>query len=469
MGMEMRSVAKMVVAMAALAVIMATTTTAAQQQRFSAAEKAAFVQLHNKARAAVGVGPVAWSDVLAAQALQHARYCQTQHIPGPYGENLWWSYGAGTTGKPAQAMSYWVGERPYYDYRSNSCVGGECGHYTQVVWRRTAYVGCARVACNTNNGIGTIIACNYDPQGREKAISWRAAQAAAAGAVARGWQAAARSVAKLVVAMAALAVLMATTTAAQQQFSAQEKAAFVNLHNKARAAVGVGKVAWSDALAAKALEHASYCQKQHIPGPYGENLWWSYGAGTTGKPAQAMSYWSVPRKGAACFAVVVTAIVLMAATSAAGEDTAQDFVDLHNAVRAEVGVGPVTWDDTVAAYAESYAAQRQGDCKLVSSSSNETTATYGENLYVVDGNNTSSSSSPAAAAVGGWAAEEEWYDHDTNSCSAPADYRCGDYTQLVWSNTTAIGCAEVVCDGDAGIFVICNYYPPGNVPDQSPY
>ena len=40
-------------------------------------------------------------------------------------------------------MSYWVGERPYYDYRSNNCLGGrECRHYTQVVWRRTAYVGC---------------------------------------------------------------------------------------------------------------------------------------------------------------------------------------------------------------------------------------------------------------------------------------------------------------------------------------
>uniref|UniRef100_A0A0D3GLV7 SCP domain-containing protein n=1 Tax=Oryza barthii TaxID=65489 RepID=A0A0D3GLV7_9ORYZ len=156
--------AKMVVAMAAFVmIIMATTTTA---QEFSANEKAVFVQLHNNARAAVGVGPVAWNDALAAQALQHASYCQTQHIPGPYGENLWWSYGSGTTGTPAQAMSYWVGERPYYDYSSNSCVGGhQCGHYTQVVWRRTAYVGCARVACNTNNGIGTIIACNYYPGG----------------------------------------------------------------------------------------------------------------------------------------------------------------------------------------------------------------------------------------------------------------------------------------------------------------
>ncbi|EAZ02638.1 hypothetical protein OsI_24750 [Oryza sativa Indica Group] len=95
--------------MAAFAMIIMATTTTAQQ--FSEDEKAAFVNLHNSARAAVGVGPVAWNDALAAQALQHARYCQTQHIPGPYGENLWWSYGAGTTGTPADAMSYWLAEK----------------------------------------------------------------------------------------------------------------------------------------------------------------------------------------------------------------------------------------------------------------------------------------------------------------------------------------------------------------------
>uniref|UniRef100_A0A0E0LGP1 SCP domain-containing protein n=1 Tax=Oryza punctata TaxID=4537 RepID=A0A0E0LGP1_ORYPU len=163
MGMEMRSVAKLVVAMAALAMVMATTTTAAQQQ-FSRQEKAAFVNLHNKARAAVGVGTVAWSDKLAAKALEHARYCRKQHIQGPYGENLWWS-GVGGSGTPGEAMSYWVGERPYYDYRRNKCaVGHQCGHYTQVVWRRTSYVGCARVTCNRND-IGTIIACNYSPPG----------------------------------------------------------------------------------------------------------------------------------------------------------------------------------------------------------------------------------------------------------------------------------------------------------------
>ncbi|KAK9988777.1 hypothetical protein SO802_029016 [Lithocarpus litseifolius] len=56
----------------------------------------------------------------------------------------------------------WVAEKPKYDYNSNSCVGGECHHYTQVVWSNSVRLGCAKVRCN--NG-ATIISCNYDPPG----------------------------------------------------------------------------------------------------------------------------------------------------------------------------------------------------------------------------------------------------------------------------------------------------------------
>uniref|UniRef100_A0A6N2LW90 SCP domain-containing protein n=1 Tax=Salix viminalis TaxID=40686 RepID=A0A6N2LW90_SALVM len=58
------------------------------------------------------------------------------------------------------AVKLWVDEKPKYDYNSNTCVGGECRHYTQVVWRKSVRLGCAKARCN--NG-GTIISCNYDP------------------------------------------------------------------------------------------------------------------------------------------------------------------------------------------------------------------------------------------------------------------------------------------------------------------
>ncbi|KAJ1396583.1 Ves allergen [Sesbania bispinosa] len=61
------------------------------------------------------------------------------------------------------AVRLWVNEKADYDYNSNSCASGkQCGHYTQVVWKNTKRVGCAKVRCN--NG-GTFITCNYDPPG----------------------------------------------------------------------------------------------------------------------------------------------------------------------------------------------------------------------------------------------------------------------------------------------------------------
>ncbi|KAL7206295.1 hypothetical protein ACSBR2_019077 [Camellia fascicularis] len=56
-------------------------------------------------------------------------------------------------------------------------------------------------------------------------------------------------------------------------------------------------------------------------------------------------------------------------------DSPQDYLNAHNVARAQVGVGPMTWDNNVVAYAHSYAISRMGDCNLIHSS-----GPYGENL-----------------------------------------------------------------------------------------
>ncbi|KAL4615139.1 hypothetical protein ACB092_07G103500 [Castanea dentata] len=122
-----------------------------------------YVNAHNAARAQVGVGAITWDANLATfaqnYAKQHKGDCRLVHSGGPYGENL-----AGSTGDltGTAAVNLWVAEKSKYDYNSNSCVGGVCGHYTQVVWRNSVRLGCAKVRCN--NG-GTFIGCNYDPPG----------------------------------------------------------------------------------------------------------------------------------------------------------------------------------------------------------------------------------------------------------------------------------------------------------------
>ncbi|PRQ22202.1 hypothetical protein RchiOBHm_Chr6g0247681 [Rosa chinensis] len=123
-----------------------------------------YLNAHNSARAAVGVGGLTWDTNLVAYAQRYANShigdCNMVHSGGPYGENLAKSTGdlSGTS-----AVNLWVREKAYYDYNPNTCASGKvCGHYTQVVWRNSVRVGCAKVRCN--NG-GTFIGCNYDPPG----------------------------------------------------------------------------------------------------------------------------------------------------------------------------------------------------------------------------------------------------------------------------------------------------------------
>ena len=102
---------------------------------------------------------------MASYAKQYANRqvgdCDLVHSGGPYGENLAWS-SADVPG--VDAVKWWVDEKADYDYNSNSCVAGKvCGHYSQVVWRNSVRVGCAKVQCNDNKG--TLIGCNYDPPG----------------------------------------------------------------------------------------------------------------------------------------------------------------------------------------------------------------------------------------------------------------------------------------------------------------
>ncbi|KAI3991463.1 hypothetical protein MKX01_000550 [Papaver californicum] len=133
----------------------------------------------------------------------------------------------------------------------------------------------------------------------------------------------------------------------------------------------------------------------------------------------------------------------------------EDYLAPHNEARADVNVGPLIWDNNVAAYATNYANQRAGDCSLTHS----TGGPYGENLAM------SSADLTAADAVKLWVDEISNYDYQSNSCQGG---ECLHYTQVVWKNSVRLGCASVTCN-TGGTFVICNYDPPGNFIGQRPY
>ncbi|XP_051143308.1 pathogenesis-related protein PR-1-like [Andrographis paniculata] len=132
-------------------------------------EPAQFLYGHNLVRARKMEPPLAWDPQLERYAKwwagQRRADCALEHSfpDGDFklGENIYWGGGASWT--PADAVRAWADEEKYYDYRSNSCVGGEmCGHYTQIVWRATRRVGCARVVCDSGD---VFMTCNYYPPG----------------------------------------------------------------------------------------------------------------------------------------------------------------------------------------------------------------------------------------------------------------------------------------------------------------
>ena len=129
------------------------------------------IRLHNNVRAEVTVAPLVWSKELASYAQEWANHlasthCELKHRPPSgrwkqeHGENLF----MGTAGDygVADAVTSWASEKIYYRGQTlNPSNGYDAGHYTQMVWKNTKQIGCAKVECNGN----LIVVCNYDPPG----------------------------------------------------------------------------------------------------------------------------------------------------------------------------------------------------------------------------------------------------------------------------------------------------------------
>ena len=133
------------------------------------------LRLHNQARQQFGVSPVAWSDVLAAEAMGHAQYMartgyyghdQTPGRRKKMGENLWrgqrgvFSYDVMVQVMVDEARLFRPGHFP------NNSVNGNwlaVAHYTQIVWPTTTEIGCALASSATTD----YFVCRYAPTGNK--------------------------------------------------------------------------------------------------------------------------------------------------------------------------------------------------------------------------------------------------------------------------------------------------------------
>jgi Cysteine-rich secretory protein family len=128
-------------------------------------DRAAFLEVHNTARAAAGAAPLQWSDNLAAYAQQWANELaksgKFEHRPNNrYGENLA-TYS--TNAPPEFAARLWLSEKKdYHGERIEARTFKKFGHYTQMVWATSTHVGYG--VARTANGM-TVVVANYDPPG----------------------------------------------------------------------------------------------------------------------------------------------------------------------------------------------------------------------------------------------------------------------------------------------------------------
>lgn len=125
---------------------------------------------HNKYRRMTGneIPDLEWNKEISDYAQEWANHlkknnCKMKHRSGStkvkvYGENLAWS--SGKEMDPEEVVRMWYDEISSYNYANNSC-SSVCGHYTQVVWKKSLKVGCGMAKCGNEE----IWVCNYDPPG----------------------------------------------------------------------------------------------------------------------------------------------------------------------------------------------------------------------------------------------------------------------------------------------------------------
>ncbi|MDO9222882.1 MAG: CAP domain-containing protein [Caulobacter sp.] len=153
-------------AVLALATLLAAGAARAEDLRATA------LNVHNREREALGLPPLTWSPRLAQAAAQWAEGLadrgEMEHSPWNarrgQGENL----AMGTRGafSSAALMRGWVREKRYFRYAafpefSSTGRWQDVAHYTQMIWKGTTQVGCARARGRRFD----FLVCRYAPPG----------------------------------------------------------------------------------------------------------------------------------------------------------------------------------------------------------------------------------------------------------------------------------------------------------------
>ncbi len=143
---------------------------------------------------------------------------------------------------------------------------------------------------------------------------------------------------------------------------------------------------------------------------------------------------------------------LSTTSSAISRDFATRFVTEHNKVRERHGVQPVRWDSTLESQAQSWASR----C----TKSHSGTWFVGENWAAGWGG----ANSTPEQVVADWYDEVQDYDFNNPGFPRVSGRTIGHFTQVVWKDTSAIGCGYARCGNED--YFVCQYSAQGNIGGQ---
>lgn len=141
---------------------------------------------------------------------------------------------------------------------------------------------------------------------------------------------------------------------------------------------------------------------------------------------------------------------------------AQEALDFHNKVRADVGSPSLQWSKELSRFAQSWADHLAADCQMKHRPNKGTWAQkYGENIFWGEGEEYTALQ-----------ASESWYSEIKDYKYGPVTgnnwYKTGHYTQMVWKNTSHVGIGVARCKNGA-FLIVANYNPAGNYMGEKPY
>ncbi len=137
------------------------------------------------------------------------------------------------------------------------------------------------------------------------------------------------------------------------------------------------------------------------------------------------------------------------------------MIEGHNAARARAGVPPLVWDAALAADAKSYARALAASGRFEHSRQPEREGRQGENLWTG-----TRGAYLYEEMMAHWVDEIRFYRPEpTPNFSTSGRWEdVAHYTQIIWRNSTAFGCA--IASSPTDDYLVCRYTPPGNVVGQ---